>query len=48
MPDQVSIGDFQEAIKNVKKAPGGNIKKYEEWDSKFGSAWLKFIIIDRD
>jgi hypothetical protein len=29
MPDQVSISDFEEAIKNVKKAPGGNVKKYE-------------------
>ena len=31
-PDPVSIADFDEAIKNVKRAPGGNIKKYIEWN----------------
>ena len=27
-PDPISVENFEDAIKNVKKAPGGNIKKY--------------------
>ena len=37
-PDPISVEDFSEAIKNVKRAPGGNIKKYTQWNEQFGSA----------
>ncbi len=38
MPDPVELTDLQEAIKRVKKSPGLDIKKYEDWNNKHGSA----------
>jgi hypothetical protein len=30
--------DLESALKTVKKSPGLDIKKYEEWNDKHGSA----------
>jgi len=32
------MNDLEEALRNVKKSPGLDIKRYEEWNNKHGSA----------
>lgn len=38
LPDPVSVADLLDALKRVKKSPGLDIKKYEEWNENHGSA----------
>jgi len=36
------MNDLEEALRNVKKSPGLDIKRYEEWNNKHGSAWFVY------
>jgi hypothetical protein len=38
LPDPVAMSDLESAIKTVKKSPGLDVAKYEEWNNNHGSA----------